>query len=163
MNNQSESVKPLIVLALDILNLVSWRLPILFQCIFAIFSGVCMFFMPDTPRWYYARNREAEGDAVLTRLNNSTIDDPAVQKTKQEILVAIEAELEATTSLRWQKFLTMGLTDKTPMRIVLRLCICFWIPMLQEWMGCSLLAYFCKQPYFRYRMPSRNHIYSLFS
>lgn len=55
-------------------NQASWRVPIIFQCIFAIVSGVTMYFLPDTPRWYYARNRWEEGDAVLAQLNDSTVD-----------------------------------------------------------------------------------------
>lgn len=101
-----------------------------------------MFFLPDTPRWYYARNREAEGDAVLCRLNDAPLESPLVQKTKQEIMVAIEAELEASASLHWKQFLTMGITDKTELKIVRRLCICFWLPMIREWMGSSLMAYY---------------------
>ncbi|KUJ12466.1 MFS transporter [Mollisia scopiformis] len=123
-------------------NQASWRIPIVFQCIFAIISGVCMFFLPDTPRWYYARNRLEEGDAVLARLNDLPVSSPEVQQTRQEIMLAIEAELEATASLHWKQFLTMGITDRTPMKIVRRLCICFWLPMIREWMGSSLMAYY---------------------
>lgn len=79
---------------------------------------------------------------MLTRLNDTTIDDPRVAKTKSEIMIAIEAELEASSSLHWKQFITMGITDHTSLRIVRRLSICFWIPMLQEWMACSLLAYY---------------------
>lgn len=101
-----------------------------------------MFFLPDTPRWYYARNRHAEGDAVLARLNDSEIDSDKVQIARQEILLAIEAELEASASLHWKQFITMGIVDETPMKIIRRLCICFWLPMIREWMGSSLIAYY---------------------
>ncbi len=120
----------------------SWRLPIFFQCIFAITSGVCMWFLPDTPRWYYARNRHAEGDTVLSRLNDAPVESPKVQQARQEIFWAIEAELEANASLHWKDFLTSGIIDRTPMKIIRRICICFWLPMIREWMGSSLMAYY---------------------
>ncbi|KAF2636797.1 MFS transporter [Massarina eburnea CBS 473.64] len=120
----------------------SWRVPVIFQCIFAISSGGAMWFLPDTPRWYYARNRWEEGDAVLARLNDAPVDSEQVQKTRTEILTAIEAELEANSSLHWKQFLTMGIIDNTRMKIIRRLCICFWLPMLREWMGSSLIAYY---------------------
>lgn len=123
-------------------NQASWRVPIIFQCIFAIVSGGTMYFLPDTPRWYYARNRWEEGDATLARLNDSEIESPQVQQTRREILSSIEAELEATASLNWKQFLTMGIVDKTRLKIVRRLCICFWLPMIREWMGSSLIAYY---------------------
>ncbi|KAF2015036.1 MFS transporter [Aaosphaeria arxii CBS 175.79] len=123
-------------------NQASWRVPIIFQCIFAFFSGGTMWFLPDTPRWYYARNRWDEGDAVLARLNDAPVESEKVQATRREILGAIEAELEANSSLHWKQFLTMGIVDNTRMKIVRRLCMCFWLPMIREWMGSSLIAYY---------------------
>jgi hypothetical protein len=123
-------------------NQASWRIPIVFQCVFAILAGICMWFLPDTPRWYYARNRHAEGDAPLAHLNDAPVDSPQVQQTRQEIMIAIEAEMEASSSLHWKQFLTMGIIDRTPLKIVRRLCICFWLPMIREWMGSSLMAYY---------------------
>jgi sugar porter (SP) family MFS transporter len=120
----------------------SWRVPIAFQCIFAITAGTCMFFLPDTPRYYYAKNRHAEGDAALERLNDAPVESEQVQRTKREILMAIEAEEEAKSSLHWKMFLTSGVVDRTPMKIIRRLCICFWLPMIREWMGSSLMAYY---------------------
>lgn len=113
----------------------SWRIPIILQCVFAITSGGCMFFMPDTPRWYYARNRPDDGDDALSRLADVPVEHPKVQQTRREIMVAIEAEEEAKSSLRWTSFLSMGILDKTPLRIVRRLVICFWLPFIREWTG----------------------------
>ncbi|KAF2098490.1 MFS transporter [Rhizodiscina lignyota] len=120
----------------------SWRIPIIFQCIFAFVSGGTMYFLPDTPRWYYARNRYEEGDAVLSRLYDADVSSEKVQSTRTEILFAIEAELEASASLHWKQFLTMGFVDKTRMKIVRRLWICFWLTMIREWMGSSLIGYY---------------------
>ena len=101
-----------------------------------------MIFLPDTPRWYYARNRTEEGDAVLCQLNDLPLEHPKVQRTKQEIFAAIEAELEANASLDWKEFLGLGIRDRTKLRIVRRLYMCFWLPMIREWMGSSLMAYY---------------------
>lgn len=101
-----------------------------------------MWFLPDTPRWYYARGRIAEGDAVLCQLIDKDMDDPHFQDTKKDIMIAIEIETEANQSLHWKQFLTMGFVDHTELKIIRRLVICFWIPFLGEWMGVSLLAYF---------------------
>lgn len=61
-------------------------------------------------------------------------------------MLAIDAELEANSSLHWKQFATMGIVDKTPMKIIRRLCICFWLPMIREWMGSSLIAYYSEFP-----------------
>ena len=88
-----------------------------------------MIFLPDTPRWYYARNRHAEGDSVLCQLNDLPLEHPKVQRTKLEILTAIEAELEANASLSWRDFAGLGVVDKTKMRVIRRLFMCFWLPI----------------------------------
>lgn len=107
----------------------SWRIPIIFQCIFAGISGTCMWFLPDTPRILYAKNRFEVGDAVLAQLNDAPINSEKVQSTKREIMLAIDSELEAAHSLHWSQFLTFGIIDRTPIKIIRRLCICFWLPM----------------------------------
>ena len=127
-------------------NQASWRVPIIFQCIFALISGGTMWFLPDTPRWYYARNRFEEGDEILVQLYEEPLESERVQYTKREIMANIESELEASASLRWTDFLTMGIVDKTRMKIIRRICICFWLPMIREWMGSSLIAYYSKHP-----------------
>ena len=129
-----------------------WRIPISFQGIFAVcaLGALCTF--PDTPRWYYARGkfvkviidlsggrlteifaREAEGDAVLCQLNNKPLYDPFVQQTKREIHSAIASELAASKSLDWIQFLTFGLFDRSPERLIRRLSMCFWITFLRQW------------------------------
>lgn len=123
----------------------SWRVPIALQCVFALTSGGCMWFLPDTPRWYYAKGRPEQGDDALCRLTDLPLEDPKVQQTRREIFIAMEAELEAKSSLKWTQFLTSGITDKTPLRIVRRLCICFWLPFIREWTG-SVSSAFPRSP-----------------
>ena len=125
-------------------NQASWRVLIILQCIFAIVSGRTMYFLPDTPRWYYARNRYEEGDAVLAKLNDLDIDSEKVPQARRDILTSIEAELEANASLKWKHFLAMGIVDKTRIKIIRRLCMCLWLPMIREWMGSSLIAYYSR-------------------
>lgn len=109
--------------------------PIILQCVFALTSGGCMFFLPDTPRWYFLRGQPERGDDTLCRLADCPLEDPKIQQAKREIFLAMEAEEEAKHSLRWTQFATMGITDKTPLRIVRRLVICFWLPFIREWTG----------------------------
>ena len=79
---------------------------------------------------------------MLARLNDLPVESPQVQQSRQEILLAIEAELEPNASLHWKQFLTLGIIDRTPMKIIRRLCIYFWLPMTREWTGSSLMAYY---------------------
>lgn len=120
----------------------SWRIPIILQCVFAVVSGGTMWFLPDTPRWYYAKKRYEEGDLVLSQLYDEDINSKSVQETRRQILEIIESQTKASESLHWTMFLTSGIIDRTRMKIIRRLCMCFWIPMIGEWMGISFFSYF---------------------
>ena len=69
-----------------------WRIPLAMQSLFAIFSATLLLMLPDTPRWYYARGRDAEGDSVLARLHALPVEHEAVQFVRQEIKASIEEE-----------------------------------------------------------------------
>ena len=47
---------------------VVWRFPVAFQLVISLLSIALLFPLPDTPRWYYARKRNEDGDEVLRRL-----------------------------------------------------------------------------------------------
>lgn len=114
-------------------NQVSWRFPIGFQAFFATVSIVGMFFMPDTPRWYYARGRNEEGDDVVARLHDRPVEDPAVQTMRGEILAAIKLEDEDE-----HKFNVIDLFwDRSDLKAGRRIRISFMILSLQQMMGMS--------------------------
>lgn len=112
-------------------NQVSWRFPIAFQAFFAITSGLVMLFLPDTPRWYYAKGKAAEGDRVLSKLHDQPIDHPAVQKMKQEILSTLKLESEEKN-----KFNLLGLIwDTSDLRVGRRIRVAFMVLSIQQMMG----------------------------
>lgn len=108
-----------------------WRFPIAFQGFFAILSGAGMLFLPDTPRWYYAKGRNGEGDDVLYRLWDRPLDDPHVQGMRSEILASIKLEAEEE-----HKFNVMDLVwDRSDLRAGKRIRISFLILSIQQMMG----------------------------
>lgn len=109
----------------------SWRFPIAFQSFFAIISGFCLLFLPDTPRWYYARDRIEEGDAVLALLNDRPLEDPHVQEQKRDILRSIQVEAENENKLS----LISLVWDNTELRVGRRIRISFLILSIQQMMG----------------------------
>ncbi len=112
-------------------NQVSWRFPIAFQACFATVSIVGMFFLPDTPRWYYAKGRTAEGDDVLSRLHDRPHDDPDVQAMRDEILASIKLEEEDE-----HKFNPLDLIwDRSDLRAGRRIRVSFLILSIQQMMG----------------------------
>ncbi|KAL3460059.1 general substrate transporter [Aspergillus heterothallicus] len=126
-------------------NQVSWRMPIAIQSIFSILSGVSMFFLPDTPRWYYMRNRTEDGDITLSRLygvyRKETTDyrDVAeIQAMKSTILASLRVEEESANKLTWLSIIW----DNTPLRVGYRIRISFLILGIQQSMGINILVYY---------------------
>ena len=90
-----------------------------------------MWFLPDTPRWYYAKGMDAKGDDVLCRLHDAPLGNPAVQNMKQGILASIKLEESNET-----KFNLLDLVwDRSDLRAGRRIRISFMILALQQMMG----------------------------
>lgn len=114
---------------------ISWRFPIAFQAVFALISLAGMLILPDTPRWYYAQDRLAEGDSVLSRLHDKPLEHPEVQLQRKEILDSIELEEHEENKLSLKTLVW----DNTELRVGRRIRISFLILSIQQMMGMSLL------------------------
>ncbi|KAJ5778110.1 hypothetical protein N7520_001356 [Penicillium odoratum] len=129
-------------------NQVSWRIPVAIQSILAILSGITMIFLPDTPRWYYARDRIDEGDQTLARIygvhrtgmNNSN-DFEEIRVIKASIMENFEVEEEPRNRLT----LLSLIWDNTPLRVGRRVRISFIILAIQQSMGINILIYYMTQ------------------
>ncbi|KAJ6092307.1 hypothetical protein N7467_004276 [Penicillium canescens] len=119
-------------------NQFSWRFPLAFQAGLAAFSGVGMFLLPDTPRWYYVRGRLEEGDEVLSRLYDRPVLDSDVQAMRRSILQSLELESEDTKSLNVLDLFW----DRTDLRVGRRLRIAFSILSVQQMMGINVAVYY---------------------
>ncbi|KAL2060149.1 hypothetical protein VTL71DRAFT_9971 [Oculimacula yallundae] len=114
-----------------------WRIPLAMQSCFAIFSAVLLFLLPDTPRWYYATGRVAQGDRVLARLHTLPIEAPVVQHMKKEIMISIEEE-DTETNFNWMSIFW----DNTELQFGRRLRTSFLINWAQQFLGINMLVYF---------------------
>ncbi|OQE41962.1 hypothetical protein PENCOP_c004G00192 [Penicillium coprophilum] len=126
-------------------NQLSWRLPVAIQSIFALVSAAGMFFCPDTPRWYYAKGRNVEGDTTLARLYNvyradtsAQPENAAMEIVKAEIMQSIQVEAEQENRLSWVSLVW----DNTPLRVGRRIRISFIILSIQQMMGINIMVYY---------------------
>lgn len=78
-----------------------WRIPLALQSCFAIFSAVLLFYLPDTPRWYYATGRMEKGDRILARLHSLPVEHEQVQLVREEILSTLREEDEDGGKMNW--------------------------------------------------------------
>ncbi|KAF4549764.1 Sugar (and other) transporter-like protein 17 [Elsinoe fawcettii] len=116
-----------------------WRVPIAMQACFAIFSTAGLIFLPDTPRWYYARGRIDEGTSVLARLHGLPIDHPNVIAQREEVLASIREESGAKFNV-WLIF-----WDNSDYQVGRRLRTSFLILFVQQFLGINMLVYFSTQ------------------
>ena len=119
-------------MALNQTGQVVWRFPIAFQMVFALGTMVMLAFLPESPRWLYAKGRIADGDQVLGRLKNG-LSQERIDYEKEEILAAIE--LERSSEIK----LSHLVWDKSPLRIHRRIAtgmICQW---LQQFTGIGVI------------------------
>ncbi|KAK4555211.1 hypothetical protein LTR86_007507 [Recurvomyces mirabilis] len=117
-----------------------WRIPLAMQSCFAIFSAFLVFFLPDTPRWYYAKGREAEGDQTLARLHSKPVEHEAVQLMKGEIMASLKEGDDDGQFNFWLLF-----WDNTELQFGRRLRTSFLINWAQQFLGINMLVYFSTQ------------------
>ncbi|KAK0705880.1 general substrate transporter [Lasiosphaeria miniovina] len=118
-----------------------WRLPLIFQCAFALFILVLTPFLPDTPRWL-VRHRADEGGAtasrglaVLARLRGKLEDDEGIRREMAEIQDAIARESKERAA--WADlFRSHGVkADK-------RLYLAVGIQLMQQASGINIITYY---------------------
>ncbi|KIW76457.1 hypothetical protein Z517_11203 [Fonsecaea pedrosoi CBS 271.37] len=114
---------------------VVWRFPIAFQILFALITMATIPFLPETPRWLYSHGQKAEAVTVLSRLMNCTESDQDVLFIKNEMEEALK--LEESQPPMTLKGLLNDKSDIKPMR---RLVLCFMVQMLQQFTGINVVA-----------------------
>lgn len=93
-------------------------------------------FLPDTPRWYYARGRIDEGDSVLARLHDLPLEHKKVVTLRRQILDAIKEEDKTHFNIK------LLFWDDSELQVGRRLRTSFLILFVQQLMGINMLVYF---------------------
>ncbi|KAK5679891.1 hypothetical protein LTS10_007839 [Elasticomyces elasticus] len=118
-----------------------WRIPLAMQSCFAIFSAGLLAFLPDTPRWYYARGRLDEGDRVLARLYALPVEHESVQMVREEVLASLQEEGHTEDQFKWWQLFW----DNSDLQFGRRLRTSFLILWAQQFLGINMLVYFSTQ------------------
>ncbi|ODM15619.1 hypothetical protein SI65_08853 [Aspergillus cristatus] len=75
---------------------LTWRFPIAFQCLFGFIIIFGLMFLPESPRWLFARDRYEEGEYAIAALAGQEINHPDVQMQKTLILDSLRASGQTT-------------------------------------------------------------------
>lgn len=113
-----------------------WRVPCLLQAAPAAFLGICIWFIPESPRWLVAKGRDVEAIRILTKYHANGVErDPLVYFTYGQIREALAIEREINQTTTWLTlFKTRG--NRRRMRIV------FALGFFSQWSGNGLISYY---------------------
>jgi sugar porter (SP) family MFS transporter len=113
----------------------SWRIPSIIQALPSILQIVCVWFVPESPRWHVSKGHPEKALATLTKYHaEGNHDDEVVALEYDEIreTIAIEKEAEQTGWL--ELFKTKGNLH--------RLAILLSAGLFSQWSGNGLVSYY---------------------
>ena len=104
---------------------------------FAIITIIGLFWLPESPRYLYAKGRKEEADVVLACLKDADVNDEVVVRERAEILEAIKLEDELG-GFSWKSLVW----DESGQKIPQRLALVIAIQALQELPGLNMVFYY---------------------
>lgn len=81
-----------------------WRFPVSFQIFWSLATMGVLSMCPETPRYFYAKGKLVEADAIVERLYEQSINEKVAAQAKADILASLELERAATASLKIKDF-----------------------------------------------------------
>jgi SP family galactose:H+ symporter-like MFS transporter len=81
-------------------DLESWRWMFFVGLFPAILLLVGMFFLPETPRWLISKNRWAEGELVLRKVEDADLIDQTLADLKRDIELTASNKIDSTEILK---------------------------------------------------------------
>lgn len=113
----------------------SWRIPSILQALPSLLQITCVWFVPESPRWYIAKGQPEKALTVLAHVHaEGNADDELVQLEFEEIKETILIEKEAEQSGWLELFKTKGNRH--------RLLILVSAGLFSQWSGNGLVSYY---------------------
>ncbi|KAG8668161.1 hypothetical protein FPOAC2_10071 [Fusarium poae] len=76
-----------------------WRVPVWIQLVTSGIVAICVFFLPESPRWLIANDKHEEAAAILAKFHGEgSVDHPIVQLQMKEMMAQISVE---ASDKRW--------------------------------------------------------------
>jgi len=113
----------------------SWRIPTIAQALPSCIQIACIWFVPESPRWYIAHGKEEKGLAILAKVHaNGNEHDEMVQTEYVEIRDTLRMEKEAEGNGWLELVKTKGNRH--------RLIILLSAGLFSQWSGNGLVSYY---------------------
>jgi len=109
----------------------TWRIEVCFQLVFGLAMGVCMLFIPESPRWLCKSGQTDKARQVLKKLRGETSEEVTDAEMRE---IEVEVELESTY--------TGGVKDLFTKEVRLATMVALVIPIMQQFTGVNVLMGF---------------------
>lgn len=117
-------------------NSASWRFPIAFQAIFALFVVSCILFMPESPRWLAKAGRIEEAAEVLARLEDVSVDSEHVAQELEIIRQSLAENEQDEASASSSPF------ARTKNRHLHRTVLAIGVNILAQMTGVNIITFY---------------------
>ncbi|KAJ5999312.1 General substrate transporter [Penicillium sp. IBT 35674x] len=117
-------------------NSASWRFPIAFQAIFALFVVSCILFMPESPRWLAKVGRIEEAAEVLARLEDVSVDSEHVAQELEIIRQSLAENEQDEASASSSPF------ARTKNRHLHRTVLAIGVNILAQMTGVNIITFY---------------------
>ncbi|KIK55133.1 hypothetical protein GYMLUDRAFT_176156 [Collybiopsis luxurians FD-317 M1] len=117
---------------------MQWRIPFIVQIVPGAIFLTAMLFQPESPRWLVEKGKYDQAAKTLSYVARTSIDDPAVLVTVNEIKEEFEGKHRLSL---WQQFKGMG----GSLAIANRCFIPSLVMFFQQWTGTNAINYFSPQ------------------
>ena len=114
---------------------VQWRFPVAFQIIFAVITSLGALALPESPRWFITRDRDAEACFILGKLNGMEDDDERVLHDFN--LMKSDYKSASGAQASWKTLFTFGKTQEFQ-----RMLIGCSGQFFQQFTGCNAAIYY---------------------
>ncbi|KAH7141898.1 general substrate transporter [Dactylonectria macrodidyma] len=113
----------------------SWRLPSMLQALIPAIQALCLYFLPESPRWLVAHGRIAEAREILVKHHaGGDESSPLVDFELAEIETALSMEADISQTSWLELFRTPANRKRT--------LIAFIVGWFTQWNGVGLISYY---------------------
>ncbi|EXJ77502.1 hypothetical protein A1O3_09728 [Capronia epimyces CBS 606.96] len=79
----------------------AWRAPLAIGCFWSLLSLVCLYWVPESPRWLILQDREAEAEIVLNRLHSDKHDPDNTYARAEYYQIIKQIAIDRTLGSSW--------------------------------------------------------------
>jgi MFS family permease len=105
-------------------SVLAWRLPLAMQAVPSLILLACVYFIPETPRWWMSRDRADKAKEILVKYHGDGNENSAIVALEmQEMLLVVS---KTGSDKRWWDFRDLFNTPGARYRTLLVVCVAWF-------------------------------------